>query len=198
MKRESGFTLIELLVVMAVFSTLMLVVTDIFVNVSQSQRRTVAWEKAQNELRYAMEFMAQAVRTGHINYAYAEYADGIGMPEAELAYGNDKYVTSLFRRKTSGCDGDVMGCIEAGRPIFLETGLQMFNLTGNQVEVTRLDFYITPTADPFTLDPLTNMYGSNEQPKVTIILEGHSVGPREADQKDIHLETTVTTRYYER
>jgi len=87
-KNNQGFSLIELLVVIAIFITVLLIITDIFMSVTQSQRRVIAWQKAQSELRYDLEIMAQEIRTGTINYN--EYSSPVNVPEDELKLLKDK------------------------------------------------------------------------------------------------------------
>jgi prepilin-type N-terminal cleavage/methylation domain-containing protein len=190
--QQKGFSLIELLVVVAVFSTITLVITDIYVNVSNSQRRTLAWQQVQSELRYAIELIAETTRQGQLDYAYADYPTELTLPEDELAIIDKAGENVIFNRETASCTSGIPGCIRISK-----AGV-WHDLTSNQVEITKLDFYIMPRKDPFEYDPIAEDYLAEDQPLVVIIIEGKSLGVTEIDQKTLSIQTAVATRHYER
>ena len=67
-RKNEGFSIIELLIAMALFLTVILITTDIFVSVTQRQKVTLDYERALNELRYNLTFIEKAVRTNEIAF----------------------------------------------------------------------------------------------------------------------------------
>jgi len=188
-KNNQGFSLIELLVVIAIFITVLLIITDIFMSVTQSQRRVIAWQKAQSELRYDLEIMAQEIRTGTINYN--EYSSPVNVPEDELKLLNSENETVYYRYSDSGCSG-ANSCLQRSQ------GGSWGDVSSSGIEITRLDFYISPGKDPFKYDEGTKEYLASAQPRVTIILEAKSTGVIVEDEKTMSIQTTISTRSYER
>ncbi|MDP3764281.1 MAG: prepilin-type N-terminal cleavage/methylation domain-containing protein [bacterium] len=66
---KEGFTLIELIVAMAVFSTVVTIVSSIFVSTVGSQRKNVNQQEVLENARYVLEIMARAIRQSTIQTA---------------------------------------------------------------------------------------------------------------------------------
>ena len=61
-KRQEGFTLVELVVAIAVFATVVTVVSSIFVSSVGSQRKNINNQDVLDNARYVLETMSRAVR----------------------------------------------------------------------------------------------------------------------------------------
>ncbi|MDP3800011.1 MAG: prepilin-type N-terminal cleavage/methylation domain-containing protein [bacterium] len=61
-QKSKGFTLIELIVAMAVFSTVVTIVSSIFVSTMGSQRKNVNQQEVLENARYVLEIMARSIR----------------------------------------------------------------------------------------------------------------------------------------
>lgn len=193
-KNQQGFTITELLVVLAIFSTVILIITDIFINISVGQKRTYAWQEVQNELRVALDSISHAVRTGQIDYS--SYPGEVPFITNELDLLDEQGLTLKFKRFDTAldCGGVSTGCIKQKH----QTNIWWRKLTSLNLEITRLDFYIQPVKNPYFFDLVSNQYLADQQPRVTIIIEGKSLGDSAEEEKMMQLQTTVSTRYYER
>ena len=190
--KSRGFTLIEMLVVMALFLTLMLIVSDIFLTVSLNQRKTLANQRAMNELQYNIEQIIQQARLNKIDYSY--YNLPLTGPVQTLALLNDNDERVLIYKQDSGCSYNVSYCI------MQKTGKwnAAFMLSAESINIEKLDFYISPRDNPYQFDSWQKKYKSDEQPKITIVVHGKTITQNIADEKVIELQTTVSSRYYER
>ncbi|NQT50050.1 prepilin-type N-terminal cleavage/methylation domain-containing protein [Candidatus Kuenenbacteria bacterium] len=188
---QRGFSLIEMLVVMALFLTLMLVVSDIFLSVSLTQRKILTGQRAMNDLQYNVEQIVQQTRMNKIDYDY--YNDQITHPIDKLALINENDETVLIYKYDEGCAPEVLSCIlqKVGND-------DAFVLSSNNIEIEKLDFYILPKESPYQFDELQGEYKSDNQPQVIIVVQGKTLALHEEDVKTINLQTTVSSRYYER
>jgi len=66
MKREAGFTLLEMLVSLAVFSVALLIIMVTLFSVFNAQRKAIAIQNAQDNLRFAFEHMTKEIRVGRV------------------------------------------------------------------------------------------------------------------------------------
>ena len=73
-KNGAGFTLIELIVALAVFSSVVLSISGIFISVINSQRKILSIQNTQEAGRYLLESMIKEVRMSIIN---SSSADGV-------------------------------------------------------------------------------------------------------------------------
>jgi prepilin-type N-terminal cleavage/methylation domain-containing protein len=64
--KERGITLIETIVALAVFGIVISIAINAFIGGLKVQRRSLALQKAQNELRGALESMSREIRMSHI------------------------------------------------------------------------------------------------------------------------------------
>lgn len=226
-KKSAGFTLMEMVVVIAIFSTLILIVLNVFMLAMHAQRQTSNRQQVLANLRYIMETMAQKVRTSEIDYQHYG-AGGIANPTDILALIDQA--------------GNNLQYLVGNGVIYQDEGSNSFALTDrDQVIVIKFDFYINPITNPFAEERcngaaeinvcqsilgctisddsggfpgfcrcsddnecLTNNCESdlclpfNFQPRVTIILGFQSAGAKPEEIKTIYLQTTVSSRVYKR
>ena len=181
-----GFTLIEMLVVMSVFLTLMLVVSDIFLSVSINQRKVLAEEQALMDLQFNLEEVVQKARLGRFDY------DSLSLPEAPLALimnGTDKVI---FFRQENNCANGTVGCL------VMKTNDQEQIISADNVDVQSFEYVLTPEQSPYIYDAVAKKYLSDQQPQALLLLKVKVRAPHAEDQKEITLQTTVSSRYYER
>jgi len=193
---QSGFTLIEMVVAIAIFSIAIVIVVGIFVASFRAQQKSSAILKAQAEARYALEVMTRKIRDNYINYDYY-YTERTGDltlhdPEYELALKDLDGTQTVFSKVNTCADSASSPCIE-----MTHSGTTQL-LTGQGLKVSNLTFYISPLADPFDpfeagFDPL-----SGNQPKVTIVMTLESIGTTPERIATVYVQTTVSTRYYQR
>jgi prepilin-type N-terminal cleavage/methylation domain-containing protein len=187
---RKGFTLIEMLVVMAVFLTLMLVVSDVFLSVSVSQRRIAAESQALMDTQFNLEHIAQKARLNEIDYAAMAAeppADNLKLILKTEAGGQ-----IIFYRQTTGCPIEGAGCL-----IMENNGFKKV-ISANNVDITKFDFTLTPAESPYVFDDVKKQYLSGDQPLVLLLLQGTVKAAHAEDRKNIALQTTVSSRYYAR
>ena len=122
-KRQNnrGFTLIETLVSLAVFGIVITIATGAFTNGLKAQRRSLALQEAQNDLRYAIETMAREIRMSHINSTDGLHSDFLDI----ILHQTDRHV---YYQHISGAIGLI---VRSATPI-----------TSSKVDVTDLNFYV--------------------------------------------------------
>lgn len=185
---KKGFSLIELIVVMALFLTLMLVVSDIFLSVSMVQRKTLAYQQAANDLQFNLEQIVQQIRLNKIDYDY--YGGTASGAVEKMALRNRDSQLILFEKVSGHCPAGVETCISR------TVGDQSAIITADNVNIEKLAFNIVPEKNPYDFNAAENKFLSDEQPLVTISLVGKTLAPIESDQKEIFLQTSVESRLY--
>lgn len=176
--KNAGFSLIELLVAMALFLTVILITTDIFVSVTQRQKVTLDYERALNEFRYNLTFIEKVARTNEINFDF--YVGGVDVPEEQLIMKDKDGKFFLFYLSENGCAEDVDQCLH-----YFYEGQADKVLSSKALGIDFINYYIKPSGNPD---------GSDEQPLITIVAQGFS--PNHPDKK-INIQTTISSRIYE-
>lgn len=215
-KKQGGFTLIELVLVTAIFAITIVLAVDIFLVVTKLQRKAVSSQRLQGDARFTMELMAKDVRLGQIDYGfYADLATQCAVANASCAVDFSDTVPILALRDTQG-EQIVYRRTDATTPQqpnwslwhgggtslevcigdCLSTNAIWEEITPEGVHVVSTKFYIQPGEDPFT--PTSGSFTNNRQPLVTIQLGTQGEGSNIEEQGYIFLQTTVSTRIYER
>jgi len=231
---RKGFTLIEMLVALAIFSTALVVISNIFVLAGRAQNKAAEIEKVHSGARLAMETMVREIRAGKINYN--KYLNNINLAgEDELALLDAEGRSIIFY------GGD---CINDSSRKCLKISIndgqeapKVADITSNDSKLIDLKFYIRPLSDPFMPlpagigdclvgfdednsvctcgDVATDCYpdqtcettsvtdfnicvNANIQPMVTIKFVSQSAKAIHGEQPLVALQTTVSTKNYER
>ena len=175
-----------MLVVMSVFLTLMLVVSDIFLSVSINQRKVLAEEQALMDWQFNLEEIVQKVRLGKFDY------DIMSVPSAPLALiidGKDK--VSFFRQENN-CANGTNGCL------IMKTNGKEQIISADNVDVQSFEYILMPEQSPYVYNEAKKQYLSDQQPQAVLLLKAKVRAPHAENQKEIILQTTVSSRYYER
>ena len=61
-----------------------------------------------------------------------------------------------------------------------------------------MSFYVTPQADPFTIDEDSGLYKADEQPVVTVAMRVRTQGRKPEDVVTLDAQTTIAARSYVR
>jgi prepilin-type N-terminal cleavage/methylation domain-containing protein len=195
-KCNKGFSLIEILISMAIFLTVILIVSDIFVSTTTMQKQTLREQKALNDLNNVIEQIAQYVRVGKINYdtPYLYPSD-----QLNLNLDGDDYI-SIWQVDSTETKSIYVnyrlddGQIHGGYLTPESTKTPKFDY----YLIENLDFYISPMQDPTRLDLSSNEYLSNQQPIVTIVIDAIVLTESNTYLKNVKLQTTVNSRSYAR
>ena len=213
-KNNQGFTLIEILISLSIFSLLVFAISVIYVAFNNSQMRTTTSQQLLNDSQYAFELMAREIRTSSIvNYSpdpawcnsvlrtvttniwdfekciILEKANGQIFALTSFQYNTSDSSSELRYITLSNCDEDYI-CDNWQSNSRTYTRLLAPNL--NNISLDGLDFYITPSSDPFIEG------GDNQQPKVTINMLTSYDDPNKVKNVKHTFQTTVSSRVYKR
>ncbi len=209
-KQQKGFTLVEMIITIFLFSLLIVIVSDVFSRAQQAQRRTVALQRLQDDMRFFMNKIASGVRSGSVTYEwYAEPTHGISQN------GNDTLaLTTLDGKKLlvkRGKDTNAplpTPCDDADQsvPCILlmseDNSATWQQASSGNVRIERLLFFVTPQKDPFSLEQQSDgflEYNAQTQPKITVSVSASSrVTGLRGSVPRMSLQTTVSSREYKR
>ncbi|MEA3249676.1 MAG: prepilin-type N-terminal cleavage/methylation domain-containing protein [Patescibacteria group bacterium] len=194
-----GFTLMEMIVAITIFSTLIVAATDIFLLASRTQRKVFDLESMQASARYTMEAMVREVRTGVIDLDYyAGRAQPLGTPDTELALIDSEGDQIRFFESDASTEADCPN--ENSRPCLLvAVGVNPpAPISPKGIRVRSVSFYVSPDVDPFAFNSAAGSYLSNIQPSVTIVMSFESASRKIDERTYTYLQTTATSRRYER
>lgn len=173
---KRGFTLIEAVVATAVFAFVVSSIIAVYLSTFRIDRKTRAQRAVTQNARFITEFLAKEVQNGMINYA--SYPGGIVPANPSLYVQNQANELEQFYLNETN--------------IVLSKGGSSTNLNSAGVKVTRLNFLIAPTRDPYT-----PAKAANQQPHVTVILQLTSnYGNNAAETAKLDLQNTYSTRSY--
>ncbi|MDP3986306.1 MAG: hypothetical protein U1C53_02870 [Candidatus Veblenbacteria bacterium] len=189
-----GFTTIELLVVVAIMLVVVSAAASIFLLVSRTQKRIIANQQVQGEVRFALESMVRDIHVGMVDYGYYQSiplvdASGVIQPLQALALRDASNQPVLYRLNSLNQTLEVSrGQGGTWQPLLSDT-----------VQVSMVRFYIVPAANPFV--PCSG--GScatvpNEQPRVTVSLTAQNVPESGYPTASLWLQTTIVSRAYRR
>lgn len=167
---------------MAIFTTAVTTLANIFLYANRTQRKTQAVQETQTDARFAMEVMAQAIRRGTIDYSY--YGGDIAVnPQTVLAL-LDSSGNGIQFRKTNSAGRGILEISQDGGTVWAA-------ITPVGVSISTLSFYLSPVSDPFADNPT-----SNTQPLVTIALHTTNTSEEGETLAPTFLQTTISSRQY--
>lgn len=199
---QQGFTLMEILVVLAIFSTAVLILSDIFLITQRVQRKVAIIQRAHSDARFAIEAISREARMGIIDYKYYKdkYEGQIpqgSVDELALVDINENKI-KFYKSKpdNENCPEGVDSCLIFS--LDTSSGERLASITPKEVELIDLQFFITPKKNPFHLDLESGEYDSNIQPSVTVSIVSEGTSSKVEERGRVHLQTTVATRTYKR
>ena len=187
---HKGFTLIEMLVVMAIFMTVMLVVSDLFLTITMSQEKTLSGQKAMNDLQFNLDDLLRKIRASRLDYE--AYNQPITNPVTILNLLDRDGNKFAIKKDVVNCKSPAISCMK------MVKGFSEYVLSTNQLDVSRLDFYIQPGVNPFKYDEALKRFGSDQMPLVTIVIGGESLESNIKNRRKVDLQTSVSFRNYDR
>ena len=185
-EEQGGFTLMEMVVVLAIFTVSSVIIADIFITLINTQRKIIVQQKILSEARYAMDIMSRNIRIGTISYS--DYGS-IETPYEDELYLNDIDGNKIFfKSSTADCPAGITKCLIMS----IDEGANWESITSKDIEIQDIRFYIRPTDDPF------DDGSPNIQPRVTILLNIKNSSAISNYQSEIALQSTLSTRIYNR
>ncbi len=177
----NGFTLLEILIVVSIFTTSVIIMTDVFVLATRTQRRQAVVQKVHSDIRFALETIAREARLGQIDYDAYRSASGSGdlygngLVDKDIREGpvenliiKDGSGQSLFFRaenvtdpsqscQTPGIVCQAVTYVNDDYPYAYSGGTSVPQvLTSSDTRITNLSFYIWPDNDPYLVRSCIN------------------------------------------
>jgi len=202
-----SFTLIELMVSLTILVTIIVSVMGVYMQIIGTREKTLGQLNIQEEGQYLMTLIVKDIRAGIVDYGDYDGVEGNcntivnkTTPVDQLCLLDFSSSQNQIRYKTTLSASGV--CSESGGRCVLKrceglasadacntaTGSYQ-NITMTNVSVERLDFYINPKSDPFTLDSTVYTH-----PRVTVVLKLKSLIEK-TGEKELILQQTVPQRY---
>lgn len=190
---NSGFTLVEMIVATSIFAILAVLISGIFLQMTGVQRETANYQRLQNDGRYILEKLAKEIRAREIDYPVATQNTTLNFQKDEVGEQVSVcFVSSIGSLKyfVSGLDENIgtnlmsRACLSRGS-----------DLNAKDIEVSSVNFYVTPTTEEKWADPVTF---NNQQPRVTIVLKLRNRGIPADKIKELFLQTTISSKVYKR
>ena len=172
----TGFSLAEVVISIGIFSIASVIISAVYLNANTLHQNTANLQRLQNDGRYIIEKIAREIRAREIEYPLSE-----SQPQDNIQFLPDENNEDLEIRYLNGNIEYIINGLNA-------------NLNGDDVEVVEAKFYITPlTKDIWGDEPLSNF-----QPKVTILLKIKNKVANPKYEREVVLQTTVSSKVYSR
>jgi len=162
MSLRKGFTLIEVLVAAAIFGTLMVAITGLFVSALRIERNVLGSKKVLGQISYAAEYMTRALRMAEKDKTGITCLSKGSNYEVSFSKDSIKFMNAL---QSSDCqeffldtDGQLKHKIKIGTP-----SADTLDLTSSDITVDNLKFELSG-----------EVQGDGLQPFVTIYIEAHT------------------------
>ncbi|TSC56732.1 MAG: hypothetical protein G01um101418_608 [Parcubacteria group bacterium Gr01-1014_18] len=195
---KNGFTLIEILMAVSLFVSVMTIGTTVFLSSSRAQQRVALGGKIQSDARFVLGSLSEYIRSGTIDYSFAEYGAAIPVPVETLAILDRQDNPIIFSSKNELAEPGICPDAESSPclALSLDGGATWNSITSSGVRLESLKFYIRPSQNPY--ESFGGSFLSNIQPSVTIVLSLESSHPNPDFRNLTFLQTTVTSRLYKR
>jgi type II secretory pathway component PulJ len=170
--KQKGLTLIEVIVATSIFVLMIIATMAIYFNILKSQQNTRALMLVQQEAKYVLAVISKDIRMSEI-----------------MSAGGINSILDIKAFKI--IDDPDYGYEETSNKYYLENnklikkiGTKEYQLTSDRLKVDNLYFYV---------------YKTSTQARVTIVMTvSNNQGSLPEAQKKISLQTTVSSRIYEK
>lgn len=184
----AGFTLVEALVATAVFVIVITIALDIVLFFVKIPLEGNLGEGVQQDLNYVVEQFAYTQRNAEIDYNRYAIDPACAGP---LAVGTamtvlctiDNGISSIIQLGIHPTTG-------ANEMLYINDGSGPLPMTGNDIVITDVQFYIYPAANPYDITT-----GIHNQPAIVMVISAQSI---EDNSHTYTYQTMVTARLYER
>lgn len=191
-RQRRGFSAVEMLVVIAIFAIASVAITATYVNFTRLHRRVANAEVLGEDMRFVAELLVRTARANTVDYP--SLPDELVSPSSTLRLltgGGDPIWIQHFTTSSTVCAGLEASCLG----LSIDSGTNWEAITGKYVAINRFDVYVTPTGNPF--EPIgIGLYDSDNQPRVTFLIDATYAAPSEREQASLRLQTSVSSRLY--
>jgi len=187
----NGFTLIELIVALGIFSTLVIGIAGVTIQLVQAQRKAANIQTVVDNIRFGLELMSREMRTG-LNFnqttppplGCSGSIAGTEIRFISFNQGNAQFRVYYLKDTDGDGRGNTIMRIATPNTAILPTCAMAEPLTSEDIIVDNLSF------DIFGSSP-----GANDgQPRITISLNLRSKDNSIRNQTSMKLQTSVTQR----
>lgn len=175
MSSHKGFTLIEVLVAAAIFGTLMVAVTGLFVSALRVERNILASKKVLGQISYATEYMTRALRMAEKDKTGSCVQD---VPVGSGNYSNYEITANGIKFINALQNSECHEFLLEGGQIKMQTPAGKLALTSTGITVDFLEFELSGETQ-----------SDNLQPFVTIYIEAHT-----KESPALEVQTSVSQR----
>ena len=197
LKNKKGYSLLEMTVAIAMFATIFLMVTSIYLSLLKAQRSVIATQTIQESMKFVLELIGKELRTAQKSDNSCESAFALILladdNPAKKIFNIDSVVTSpndvlYFKNKNGQCVAYYLE-YDAGvyRLKINRDGLDMF-ITPNDLDLSDLKFSVIDDDIPAF---------HSIQPTITFRVDVSYLGSKNAHNQKTSLQTSITSRYYE-
>jgi prepilin-type N-terminal cleavage/methylation domain-containing protein len=134
-KNASGFTLLEMVVALAVFSTVIAISLSSLLSLSDAQKKAVSFRNTQDNLNFALEKMARAIRTG----------SSYNSEDSTFTYRNWQGDSVVYQLNNNRIEESFDG------------GANFLPLTSPEINIERLIFYIRGAEHADGIQPIVTI-----------------------------------------
>jgi len=178
--QSAGFSLMEVIVSVALFSVIILSMTQIFKMVIDSQRNALATQNVQESLKYFLEVVGKEIRMAQKNEGVCP---GIPDDEIYIISSNANGATLYFKNYYKQCVTYSLDAIGEQQRFRITRGTDSDYISPAKIKIDSLAF-IAATG-----------VASTTQPAITLSLKAHALGQGEF-KSEMDIQTTMTSRYY--
>lgn len=166
------------MVAVTVFAMTVTAMVGSFLAILRINEKARAIRTVEQNVRFISDYISREVRNGELNYS--AYSGGtIAVPNTDLNLINSSGEQVRIYR-----NGNVVN--------ITKTGIGTSALTGGDVIVSNLQFFIRPATTPFCASPC-----SDQQPYVTYVMTLQSnINIRPQDQATMTVQNTLSFRNY--
>ena len=188
LRTENGFSFMEMVVAIGLFAVVMVGATQIFRLVLEGQRSAIASQNIQENVRYFFEVMSKEVRMATKSNDECEslYDD---QPLAENKVYNVTTVNGeeslYFKNQKGEC---VAYYVSSSDVLMIKRDEHTASTTPDGLVVENVEFNVE--------DDAIGTY-HDTQPRATILMEVSSERERMGYDKQMRLQSTISSRYYE-
>ncbi len=186
--QEKGFTFIEMVVSIALFAVVALSSTQILKMVLEGQQSAITSQNIQENMRYVFEVMSKEARVATISndecediFSPSASAENKVFNETEINDNDALY----FKNQYGECT--VYYLSDSG-VMMITRGEDTASTTPNNLAINSLEFSIED-------DGIGEVHSM--QPKVTVNMNVTTDTNDEMHKKEMKLQTTISSRYYE-
>ncbi|OGF67762.1 hypothetical protein A3I27_03175 [Candidatus Giovannonibacteria bacterium RIFCSPLOWO2_02_FULL_43_11b] len=195
-ENNKGFTLLEMLISMAIFTIAVFIVMTTLFSITNVQKKVIAKQSAEDNLRYAFESMTKEMRTGKKFHCGTSASDVSLTPQnctfsacqssslncgVSFTFQNSALQTVTYQvvnnQLVKSSDGNPPDCVSG--PYINCQKLTSLDL----VIVNKVNFYVSGSAA-----------GDGLQSLATIVLEGQVLDPKNIGTAKLNLQTTISKR----